>query len=359
MVLVAFVIAGMSLAVLLYDSLLRGVDDAAAGRVRDVVAALQYDTVAELDGSLLITDQRIVAVQIIDDAGNVVQRSDSAPTVALVSPGTIGPTLVIGLRDHGPFDGDMRISGQTADGLSGRYTILVGAGSEAIESTVKTVRSCSRERRRSSWRCRPRSPIYWWRAHFDRSTRSGRGSPTSARPILPSAFRFRPTTTRYPRSRVTMNEMLARIEAGHDAQRRFVGDASHELRSPVAAILSALDVAAAHPEFLNEELATSTLRPEAQRMESLVEDLLLLARVDERGLAFQRRDVDLDDVASNEMGRLLRETTLTVDADLAPTRLIGDPGGLSRALRNLLENAARHATSGSNSGSGRTDPARC
>jgi signal transduction histidine kinase len=139
--------------------------------------------------------------------------------------------------------------------------------------------------------------------------------------------------------------MLARIEAGHDAQRRFVGDASHELRSPVAAILSALDVAAAHPEFLNEELATSTLRPEAQRMESLVEDLLLLARADEHGLTLQHKDVDLDDVASNEMGRLLRETTLTVDADLAPTRLIGDRGGLSRAVRNLLENAARHADS--------------
>jgi signal transduction histidine kinase len=45
------------------------------------------------------------------------------------------------------------------------------------------------------------------------------------------------------------------------------------------------------------------------------------------------------------MGRLLRETALTVDADLVPTRLVGDPGGLSRVLRNLLENAARHATS--------------
>ena len=159
---------------------------------------------------------------------------------------------------------------------------------------------------------------------------------------------------------VTMNEMLARIESGHDAQRRFVGDASHELRSPVAAILSALDVAAAHPELLNEELATSTLRPEAQRMESLVEDLLLLARADERGLALRRKDVDLDDVASNEMGRLLRETTLTVDADLAPTRLVGDPGGLSRVVaqpareRGAARDVARRAP-----GPARWAPTRC
>jgi signal transduction histidine kinase len=80
-------------------------------------------------------------------------------------------------------------------------------------------------------------------------------------------------------------------------------------------------------------------------MESLVEDLLLLARADERGLTLRRKDVDLDDVASNEIVRLLRETKSTIDADLAPTRLVGDPGGLSRVVRNLLENAARHAAS--------------
>jgi signal transduction histidine kinase len=139
--------------------------------------------------------------------------------------------------------------------------------------------------------------------------------------------------------------MLARIEAGHDAQRRFVGDASHELRSPVAAIISALDVAAAHPELLNSDLAATTLRPEAQRMQALVEDLLLLARADEGGPAWRRTDVDLDDVASNELDRLRRVTSVTIDAELVPTRLVGDPVGLSRVVRNVLENAVRHATS--------------
>jgi signal transduction histidine kinase len=144
---------------------------------------------------------------------------------------------------------------------------------------------------------------------------------------------------------ITMNEMLARIEAGHEAQRRFVGDASHELRSPVAAIISALDVAAAYPELLNSDLAATTLRPEAERMQALVEDLLLLARADEGGRAWRRKDVDLDDVASNEMGRLSRESSVTIVADLVPTRLIGDSGGLTRVVRNLLENAVRHASS--------------
>jgi signal transduction histidine kinase len=104
-------------------------------------------------------------------------------------------------------------------------------------------------------------------------------------------------------------------------------------------------VAAVHPELLDEELAESTLRPEARRMQALVEDLLLLARADEGGRAWHRKDVDLDDVASIELGRVSRESSVAIDAELIPTRLVGDPGGLSRVVRNLLENAVRHAAS--------------
>jgi signal transduction histidine kinase len=141
----------------------------------------------------------------------------------------------------------------------------------------------------------------------------------------------------------TMNAMLARIEAGHSAQRRFVGDASHELRSPLTTIISALEMAVAHPELLNGDLATTTLIPEAHRMQALVDDLLLLARADERGLTIAHHDVDLDDLVSGEAERLRRGTSLVVRTDFTPTRMAGDAAGLSRVLRNLLDNAARHA----------------
>jgi signal transduction histidine kinase len=345
-VLVAFVVAGAGLAFLLYRSLLAGVDDAAAARVGDVVAALRYDTPTELDAALLDTDQRVVAVQVIDSSGNVVARSASAPEVPLIAPSTIGTTVRIGLPDEASPDGDMRISGQTVDSRGGTYTILVGAGSEAVEATVVTVIVL----------LSGAAPIVMVVAGavtyllVSRSLRSVDAIRARVADISTSDLAERvPVPSNHDEISalaVTMNQMLARIEAGHDAQRRFVGDASHELRSPVQAILSALDVAAVHPELLNSELAKSTLRPEAQRMEALVEDLLLLARADERGLTLRRTDVDLDDLASNELGRLLlHETTLTVDADLTPTRLTGDPGGLSRVLRNLLDNAARHAAS--------------
>lgn len=344
-VLVAFVLAGAGLALILYRSLLSGVDDAAAGRVRDIVAALQFDTGPELDAALMATDQRIVAVQVVDASGTVVKRSASAPDAPLVDVAALGGGPHTGLPDHASSDGDMRISGDTVDAVGGRYTILVGAGSEGVESTVKTVLVLLMG---AAPIITVVSAAVTYRL-VGRSLVSVDAIRARVAEISTSDLAERvPVPTNYDEISalaVTMNEMLARIESGHDAQRRFVGDASHELRSPVAAILSALDVAQAHPELLNDEFASATLRPEAQRMESLVEDLLLLARADERGLALQRRDVDLDDVASSELGRLLRRTTMTVDADLAPTRLIGDPSGLSRVLRNLLENAARHATS--------------
>jgi signal transduction histidine kinase len=144
---------------------------------------------------------------------------------------------------------------------------------------------------------------------------------------------------------VTMNEMLARIEAGHTAQRRFVADASHELRSPLATIISALEVALSHPELLNDELAAKTLIPEAQRMKALIDDLLLLARADERDLQTARADTDLDDVVIVEVERLRDKTSLRLRTAVTPVRLTGDPSALARVLRNLLDNAARHAKS--------------
>jgi signal transduction histidine kinase len=144
---------------------------------------------------------------------------------------------------------------------------------------------------------------------------------------------------------LTMNEMLARIEAGHSAQQRFVGDASHELRSPLTTIISALEMAVAHPDLLDDELAKTTLLPEAHRMQALVDDLLLLARADERGLTMAHDDVDLDDLVLAEAERLSRETSLGIRTDIVPTRVVGDAPRLSRMLRNLLDNAARHATS--------------
>jgi signal transduction histidine kinase len=80
-------------------------------------------------------------------------------------------------------------------------------------------------------------------------------------------------------------------------------------------------------------------------MARLVGDLLLLARVDDEGLRVRREDVDLDDLAYAERERIaLEHPRLTVDAAIEPVRVTGDADALQRVLRNLVDNAVRHAT---------------
>ena len=75
----------------------------------------------------------------------------------------------------------------------------------------------------------------------------------------------------------TMNAMLARLESGRAAQHRLVSDASHELRSPLTTITTALELASGRPELIDNDLIDESLLPEAHRMHQLIEDLLLLA----------------------------------------------------------------------------------
>lgn len=344
-VLVALTAAGAILAVALYRSMLSGIDSAAAARVDEVAAVLESDGASGLDSELLGTDQRILAVQVITSDGTVVRRSPSAPETPMVPISEIGDGLQIGMPEHESPYGQIRFSAQTVDGPGGRYTVLVGEGSQVVFSTVRTVVIALAL-------AAPIVVLVSGAATYmlvSRSMRSVDAIRSRVAEISTSDL-----TERVPVAEkadeisalaVTMNEMLARIEAGHSAQQRFVGDASHELRSPLTTIISALEVAVAHPELLNPELAKTTLIPEAHRMQALVEDLLLLARADERGLTMAHDDVDLDDLVAAEAQRLCRESSLVIRTDVTPTRISGDGVRLSRMLRNLLDNAARHATS--------------
>ncbi len=143
---------------------------------------------------------------------------------------------------------------------------------------------------------------------------------------------------------LTMNEMLGRLQVSRDRQQRFVSDASHELRSPLASIRQAAEVERRHPGALPEgELADAVLQ-ESVRMQRIVEQMLVLTRTDERGVR-DRREVDLDDLALDEAARARREG-LTVDVSgVSAGRVVGDPAALSQVVRNLVENAARHARS--------------
>jgi len=142
----------------------------------------------------------------------------------------------------------------------------------------------------------------------------------------------------------TMNRMLERLERAQTRQRRLVSDASHELRSPVAAIRQQAEVALAHPDRTSTTELAGTVLAEDLRLQRLAEDLLLLTRADEHTLGLRRRPVDLDDLVFDEARRLRGVSGLRVDTSaVSAGRVDGDAAGLRRVLRNLGDNAARHA----------------
>jgi signal transduction histidine kinase len=141
----------------------------------------------------------------------------------------------------------------------------------------------------------------------------------------------------------TMNQMLGRLERSRDRQQQFVADASHELRSPLSSIRQTAEVARAHPGALPEgELAEAVLE-ESARMQRLVDQLLLLTRADEGALAGADRDVDLDDLALAEAKRVVRSGLAVDTTDVGAGRVRGDLTALAQVVRNLADNAARHA----------------
>lgn len=143
----------------------------------------------------------------------------------------------------------------------------------------------------------------------------------------------------------TMNQMLARLEQAQTTQRRFVSDASHELRSPLATMRQHAELAQRYPQATSLETLSDTVQAEGERMQQLVEGLLLLAKLDE-GQRYSDNAIDLDDLLFAEASRLRRATTLAIDSSqVQPARFHGNAQLLGRVIRNLSENAARHATS--------------
>ncbi|MEU7404136.1 ATP-binding protein [Streptomyces sp. NPDC044948] len=135
----------------------------------------------------------------------------------------------------------------------------------------------------------------------------------------------------------TTNQTLAALESSVERQRRFVADASHELRSPIASLRTQLEVAAAHPELLDLAGAVE----DTVRLQRLAADLLLLARLDAGERPADAR-VDLTALAREAAeGR----TGVTVRGDGAAVGAAGSRGQLGRVLANLLDNAQRHARS--------------
>jgi two-component system, OmpR family, sensor kinase len=152
-----------------------------------------------------------------------------------------------------------------------------------------------------------------------------------------------PARDEISRLAITLNDMLARLQAAVEHERRFVADASHELRTPLALLRTELDLALRRPRTHDElTVALRSAAEETERLSRLAEELLLIARSDQGPLPLRREPIDatvlLHSVAERFTGRahaLGRE----LHVDPATARLDVDPLRVEQALSNLVDNA--------------------
>jgi len=143
----------------------------------------------------------------------------------------------------------------------------------------------------------------------------------------------------------TMNSLLGRLDEANIRQARFVSDASHELRSPLAGIRTKVEVGLRNPDQTDwVPLARGVLNDSA-RMERLTTNLLFLAR-SEGAPSAPFTDVDLDDLVMEEVATLRMRTEVTISTGgVSGGRVSGEPDQLRRVVINLLDNAVRYARS--------------
>ena len=337
----ALTMAGIAIAMILRDTMLGNVDASLRLRGSDIGAIIESGT---LPDAVAIEGDEDAFVQIVDADGNVVAASsniDGEPELTDRTPGT-SFNLPVNPVDQGTFRVYIQQT-SSPDAL----TVIVGRSLEDVDQTTETV----------TWSLTIGIPILvllvaatTWIV-VGRALRPVDAIRAEVADIGGSDLHRRVPTPasddEIGRLASTMNAMLDRLEASSDRQKRFVSDASHELRTPIATVRHELDVARAGPDS-DLRRAIGDIADENRRMEKLVDDLLLLARQDQAHTDAERavaahQVVDLDDLALIEAHRN-RATTKTLDvSSLTEAQVYGDESQLARVIRNLLDNAIRHA----------------
>ncbi|WP_163165356.1 ATP-binding protein [Arthrobacter sp. Alg241-R88] len=345
----ALLVAGSILLILLQTYLSASTETAALRKADDVIAQMADHDVEEAAEYIMTTAHAGQYVQILTPAGTVFASSDSAgaeqPVTSLrPSAGEVLTQKVPGLPELGDSD-DFLVVAKGVPVRGKTYTVAVASTVQVQADTVSTV----------AWLMLGLTPVLLaavgllvWEL-VGRSLQQVQRIRRQVSRInvhrLSGRVDVPPTADEITALALTMNSMLDRLQASEQEQRRFVSDASHELRSPLATLSAAVEVASADSTGATWNELKDVLADETARMRYLVENLLTLAKSDDGGLRIDVTDVDLDHVVQDEIRRLRATSAHRIEADLRPVRIQGDPMRLGQVLRNVLDNADKHARS--------------
>jgi signal transduction histidine kinase len=337
---IGLAVGGVGLTILLRSALERASDGEARQTAQDVVVLVDAGRLPDpvpAGGTTL--------VQVVDQQGRVLAASAGTdrlvPTVSAdqLSAALAGPVTVPGAQ-FGVL-GPVRVIALPAGSPTDPSTVVVGSPAGEIDDAVRVVRTVviigfvlllvvlavvlwlfvGATLR----------PVEALRAGAEKITG---GNSNDTLPLPDSADEIR-------RLAETLNDMLARLEVSRRRQRAFVADAAHELRSPLTSLRTQLEVAAA----TGGEPDPEDLVAEVNRLTALVEDLLLLAKVDD-GTPPPRQRFDIAELAA-AMAKRYAAARVPVMVEAADTPAVeANTGAVTRVLANLLDNAVRYAATG-------------
>ncbi len=336
----ALLIGSLGLVALLDRTLTGDVRTTAIARAEEVAAALAN---TGDPGPLSVADDEEQLIQVLDGRGDVVASSSNVAGRDAVSSLRPGQSVELdNLLETAPFL-VVATAAQTADG---DVTVVVARSLSDASEAVLAVRRLLAVGvpvlllvvGATTWRVVGRAlrPVAAIRGEVEQI------SDTQLHRRVPQP----PGRDEIADLATTMNGMLSRLEEAADRQRRFVSDASHELRSPVASIRHHAEVALRHPGRTNVPELAETVLAENLRVQELVESLLVLARTDENAPLSGAQIVDLDDLVHDHARRIRAARGVQVDtAGLSAGRVRGSAAQLTIMIGNLVDNAARHARS--------------
>ena len=260
--------------------LTHGIDEALIQRADTI----ERDVVHGTFGSRLPNEGRDPEdsfLQVVDAEGNVVAVTDNATGLpAATGPLPRGADQVLGtVQDVALSNGEFRVLARPVHGTTyGPVTLVVGKNLDDVNESVSILK-------RSLAFAIPivtglLALLVWWlTGRVLRPVESIRREVASIEGHeLPRRVPARGSGDEIARLASTMNEMLHRVEEATDRQRRFVADASHELRGPLTRLRSSLEVTIAHPDGVDPVSLSRELLGDTVELQKLVDDLLFLAR---------------------------------------------------------------------------------
>ena len=326
------------------SSLTSGLQSTALLRAQDLSSAIQDGTIPT---DLAVQFEDSSFVQVINSNGAVVASSvNISGELSLASKIPVSETVAFYTRSDLPAgDSDFRVVGLRVQSTAGGFTIFSGVSLEPVVNGINSLRN-------SLLIAMPILLLLVGAFTWIAVGMAFRPVEDITRMVFEITAEDLHRRVPQPNSNdeisylaKTMNNMLERLENSDQEQRSFIGDVSHELRSPLAGMQAQLEVHLMHPETAPPGQVVNEVLEEVSRMNQLINDMLLLATVEEQKISTSFEYFSLDEVVLREVKKVDGFIPLTINiSNVHPVEVFGSERHLARLLRNLLENAARFAT---------------